>query len=344
MFRIILTDFKKLIRINRLPLVILLAVAVRAVMCFLPSVHEHPYSDEVYKNYTAQLEGKLTAEKTEYLNSRLAEIDELIGAYDEMQQRYTSGELTLEEYSAFTERHGRAKAEESTVRYLCRKCEALKGCSGFDRQLFYDTDWSDLFEDNGYDIVMLLAVLCIAVPAFGLEYSSGSRGLLLTSKRGKAQLALSKLTAVWVTVFVLSCLMSAARLGVFVYQNGLKYSDIPVGNILLTDGFGSTSLTEYYLKDSLIKALVWAMYSALMCLGAVLCGNLTFALTAGFIAGITPRIIQAGVQAGGGIIISGLRLVEMYPAYSDLPLMAGAALIKTAIVCIAAAAFWSRRE
>ena len=129
MFRIILTDFKKLIRINRLPLVILLAVAVRAVMCFLPSVHEHPYSDEVYKNYTAQLEGKLTAEKTEYLNSRLAEIDELIGAYDEMQQRYTSGELTLEEYSAFTERHGRAKAEESTVRYLCRKCEALKGCN-----------------------------------------------------------------------------------------------------------------------------------------------------------------------------------------------------------------------
>jgi hypothetical protein len=112
MLRIFFTELKKLIRINRLPLVILLAVAVRTVMCFLPQVHEHPYSDEVYKRYTTQLEGELTDEKTGYLNSRLAEIDELIASYDEMQQRYTSGQMNLDEYSAYTEQHGRAKAED----------------------------------------------------------------------------------------------------------------------------------------------------------------------------------------------------------------------------------------
>ena len=322
MLKIFLTELKKLVKINRLVLVIMLALSVRAVICFLPSVHEHPYSDEVYKSYTSQLEGELTAEKTEYLGSRLSEIDELIAVYDEMQQRYTNGELTLDEYSTYTEQHGKAKAEESTVRYLCNKCEALDGCTDFEGQLFYDTDWSDFFEDNSFDYVMLIALLCITIPAFDAEFSSGSFAQLLTSKRGKAQLALSKLAAVWVTVFVLSCLMSAVRLGVFTYRNGLNYSDMPVGNVLLTDGFGSITLIEYYIRDSLIKALIWVMYSCIFSLIAVLCKNVTFAFVAGFIIGITPQIISAGIMSERIVyFISGLQLGNMYLSDINRPML-----------------------
>lgn len=344
MLRIFLTEFKKLIKINRLPLVILLAVAVRAVLCILPSVHEHPYSDEVYKSYTTQLEGKLTAEKAEYLNSRLAEIDELIAAYDEMQQRYTSGEMNLDEYSAYTERHGKAKAEESTVRYLCRKCEILDGCTDFDKQIFCDTAWNDFFEDNGFDYVMLIALLCIAVPAFDAEYSSGSFKQIITSKRGKTQLALSKLAAVLVTVFMLSCLMSAVMLGAFVYRNGLEYSDMPVGNILLTDGFGDTSLIVYYLKYTLLKALIWAMYSCLFCLIAVLFKNITFAIITGFIIGITPQIISTGVESERAVYyISGIQLGKMYGANAGLWLLAGIILIKNVLLSVAVSMAWSKK-
>ena len=344
MLRIFFTELKKLIRINRLPLVILLAVAVRAVLCILPSVHEHPYSDEVYKSCTAQLEGRLTAEKTEYLNSRLAEIDRLIAAYDEMQQRYTAGEVTLDEYSAYTERHGKAKAEESTVRYLCRKCEALDGCTDFDKQIFCDTAWSDLFEDNGFDYVMLIALLCIAVPAFDNEYSSGSFKQLLTSKRGKAQLAVSKLAAVWVTVLVLSCLMNAVRLGIFAYHNGLTYSDMPVGNILLTDGFGDTSLIGYYLKDTIIKSLIWAMYACLFSLIAVLFKNVAFAVLAGFIIGITPPMISSGAGGASAVyFISGLQLAKMYAASVELWLLAGIILLKGVLFSAAASKVWSKK-
>ena len=344
MLRIFFTEFKKLIKINRLPIVNLLAVAVRAVLCILPSVHEHPYSDEVYKTYTTQLEGKLTAEKAEYLNSRLAEIDELIGAYDEMQQRYTAGEITLDEYSAYTERHGKAKAEESTVRYLCRKCEILDGCTDFDKQIFCDTAWNDFFEDNGFDYVMLIALLCIAVPAFDSEYSSGSFKQIITSKRGKTQLALSKLAAVWAAIFVLSCLMSAVMLGVFVYRNGLEYSDMPVGNILLTDGFGDTSLIVYYLKYTLLKALIWAMYSCLFCLIAVLFKNITFAIITGFIIGITPQIISTGVENERAVYyISGIQLGKMYGANAGLWLLAGIILIKSVLLSVAVSMAWSKK-
>lgn len=344
MLRIFFTELKKLIKINRLPLVILLAVAVRAVLCILPSVHEHPYSDEVYKSYTAQFEGELTAEKAEYLNSRLAEIDELICAYDEMQQRYTAGEITLDEYSAYTERHGKAKAEESTVRYLCRKCEILDGCTDFDKQIFCDTAWNDFFEDNGFDYVMLIALLCIAVPAFDAEYSSGSFAQLLISKCGKTQLALSKLAAVWAAIFVLSCLMSAVMLGVFVYWNGLEYSDMPVGNILLTDGFGDTSLIVYYLKYTLLKALILAMYSCLFCLIAVLFKNITLAIITGFIIGITPQIISTGVESERAVYyISGMQLGKMYSASVSLWLLVGIIFIKSILLSLAVSMAWSKK-
>ncbi|MBQ6674862.1 MAG: hypothetical protein IJM75_01915 [Ruminococcus sp.] len=344
MLRIFLTEFKKLVKINRLPLVILLAITVRAVLCFLPQVHEHPYSDEVYKRYTTQLEGELTSDKIKNLNTRLAEIDELIAIYDEMQQSYASGELTLDEYSAYTEQHGKAKAEESTVRYLCSKCEILDGCTDFDKQIFCDTAWNDFFEDNGFDYVMLIALLCIAVPAFDAEYSSGSFKQIITSKRGKTQLALSKLAAVWAAIFVLSCLMSAVMLAVFVYRNGLEYSKMPVGNILLTDGFGDTSLIVYYLKYTLLKALIWAMYSCLFCLIAVLFKNITFAIITGFIIGITPQIISTGVESERAVYyISGIQLGKMYGANVRLWLLAGIILIKSVLLSVAVSMAWSKK-
>ena len=343
MLNIIFAEFKKLIKINRLPLIILLAVFIRAFMCILPQVHDHPYSDEVYKSYTLLLEGRMTNEKEKYLNSRLAEIDELIAAYDEMQVKYTAGEITLDEYSAYTERHGKAKAEESTVRYLCRKCEMIKGCTDFEGRLFHDTAWSDFFADNGFDFVMLTALLCIAVPAFDSEYSSGSFKQILTSKRGKTQLAISKLAAVWVTVFALSCVISAVRLSVFACQNGLDYSEIPIGNILMTDGFGNTSLIGFYLKDSLIKALIWAMYSSFLCLAAVLCKNITFSIIAGFMISITPQLILAKTEnKTAAYFLNGLQLGAMYGPSIDMPLLLCVIMLKCILLWFAAVYVWGR--
>ena len=345
MLELFSAELKKLIRLNRLLLIVAIALVVRTVLCLIPSVHDHPYSEEVYKSYNEKLGGELTDEKTEYLNARLAEIEELIASYDEMQQRYTGGEIGLDEYFRYTELHGKAKAEESTVRYLVRKCGALNACTDFKKQLFYDTDWSGLFEDNGFDIVMLLALLCIAVPAFDCEYFSSSYAQILTSKRGKTPLALSKLAAVIAVVFLLSLMMSGARLGVFAYRNGLDYSDMPVGNVLLTDGFGSTTLLGYFLTDALLKALVWGMYSVIVCLIAVLCRNVTFAFVIGFIVGLTPKLISTDTESSGIFyLISGSALGEMYPATLSLWVFVGVTVIKAALISIGVVMAWGKKD
>ena len=68
MSKVLFAELKKLFRLQHLLLIFLIALSARAVFCLLPTAHDHPYSDEVYKSCTALLEGRLTAEKTEYLN------------------------------------------------------------------------------------------------------------------------------------------------------------------------------------------------------------------------------------------------------------------------------------
>ena len=338
-------ELRKLCRAGFLPLLLLLAVGLRAVLCVIPAYHEHPYNDEVYKRYTETLFGKLTEEKTACLNDRLSEIEELLAVYDEMQQRYTRGEISLGEYSAYTSRHGIAAAEESTVRYLCRKCEALAACEGLDRQLFYDTPWQELFEDNGLDLLLLMGVICIAAVSFEREYSSGASAVLLTSGRGRGRLCTVKLCCAGVSAIVLSLMLSGARLGVFAARTGLEFSDLPAGNVLITEDLGNKSLLGYFLTDAALKALAAGMYALLCCLMSVVSRGAVFAVSLSFIALLTPLLILSGSEIPDApyflpaAVLRKMYLPETSPLLTALLITARGALIFAA-ACI----LWSRRR
>jgi ABC-type transport system involved in multi-copper enzyme maturation permease subunit len=338
MSKVFAAELKKLLKLQHLLLVFILALSVRTVLCFVPTAHEHPYSDEVYKRYTTQLSGELTNEKTELLGTRLAEIQALIADYDAMQQRYQRSEIDLSEYSDFTARHGIAKAEEKTVAYLCEKYAKLSECSGFEREVFCDTDWADLFAENGYDYIMLITLLCIAVPAFDTEFSSGSYAQIATSKRGRSQTALAKLMAVSLAVFVLSVMMSAARLGVFAYQHGFDFSDKPAGNVLLTNSLGKTTLLGYFATDSLLKAVAFVFYALAACAISAACKNVTFSFVLSFLVCVTPLFV---LDNSGSVLVCASVLYKMYNGFSAFK-FAFISLLKSVAVGILALGLWRK--
>lgn len=320
MSKVFAAELKKLLKLQHVLLIFVLAIAARIVLCLVPTAHGHPYSDEVYKRYTTELSGELTNEKTELLGTRLAEIQALIADYDAMQQRYQRGEIDLSEYSDFTARHGIAKAEEKTVAYLCEKYAKLSECSGFEREIFCDTDWADLFAENGYDYIMLIALLCIAVPAFDTEFSSGSYAQMATSKRGRSQTALAKLMAVALAVFVLSMLMSVARLGVFAYQHGLDFSEKAAGNVLLTGSLGETTLLRHFVTDALLKALAFVFYALSACTISAACKNVTFSFALSFLVCVTPLFV---IDNSGNVMVCASVLRQMYPPEMNIAAFVG---------------------
>ena len=250
-----------------------------------------------------------------------------------MQQKYQSGEIGLDEYADFTSRHGIAKAEEKTVAYLCEKYAKLMECSGFDREVFCDTDWADLFAENGYDYIMLIALLCIAVPAFDCEFSSGSYAQIATSKRGRSQTAFAKLMAVALAVFVLSLLMSAARLGVFAYQHGFVFSGKAAGNVLLTDSFGETTLLGYFVTDALLKALAFVFYALSACTISAACKNVTFSFALSFIVCMTPLFV---LDNSGSVLVCASVLRQMYPPEMNVTAFVGISACKCLVISGAA--------
>lgn len=340
MSKVFFAELKKLLKLQHILLIFTLAIFARIVLCFVPTAHDHPYSDEVYKHYTTQLSGELTVEKMRFLDARLAEIQTLIADYDSMQQKYQSGEIDLEEYSDFTARHGIAKAEEKTVMYLCEKYAKLNECSGFDKQVFCDTDWSDLFAENGYDYLMLIALLCIAVPAFDSEFSSGSFAQILTSKRGRTQTAFAKLFAVTLAVFVLSLLMSATRLGVFAYKHGLDFSDKPAGNLLLTDSLGEKTLLGYFVTDALLKALAFVFYALAACTISTACKNVTFSFALSFLVCVTPLFV---LDNSGSVLVCASVLNRMYGGFSAVG-FAIVSCVKSVVGCCTAVVLWRRKQ
>lgn len=333
MSKVFAAELKKLLKLQHILLIFTLAIAARVVLCLVPTSHVHPYSDEVYKRYTTQLSGALTSEKKRFLDARLAEIQTLIADYDSMQQKYQSGEIGLGEYSDFTSRHGIAKAEEKTVMYLCEKFAKLAACSDFEREIFCDTDWADLFAENGYDYIMLIALLCIAVPAFDCEFSSGSYAQIATSKRGRSQTALAKLMAVALAVFVLSLLMSAARLGVFAYRHGLDFSGKAAGNVLLTDSFGETTLLGYFVTDALLKALAFVFYALAACTISAACKNVTFSFALSFLVCVTPLFV---LDNSGSVLVCASVLRQMYPPEMSIAAFVGISACKCLVISGAA--------
>ncbi|MBR6045167.1 MAG: hypothetical protein IKP47_05990 [Ruminococcus sp.] len=344
MIRIFIAELRKLM-LPRGLLILAAAAAAGLVWSLLPSYREFPCSPEVYAKYTAELEGELTEPKAGYLRARLEETDRLLEAYGEMRQRYLDGELTLEEYSAFTERHGTAKAERETVDYLCRRCETLLSCSGFEPYIFNDTDWSGLLAGIGFDPVMLLALLCLTVPVFDREYSSGSIALLLTSKRGRGSLAAVKVLTAAAAAFCLSLMLSGIRLGIFACRSGLGYGSLAAGNVLLTDSLGDTSLIEYYAFDSLLRGAVYALYGAGICLVCVICRNTVFTFVLSFIICAAP-VIAAGNLTGtaSAYLLPGTLTVRMYPAGLSIPGELVICALHAAAIMLMTVRIWRKRR
>ena len=345
MISILTAELKKVIRLSFIFIVTISALVMELVFGLMPKFHDYPYSVEVYRKYTEQYEGLLTDEKAERLNARLEEINELIALHDIMENDYLNGRITLEVFSAYTEKYDIASTEVQTVEYLCKKVELMLTLTDFEKEIFYDTDWQTFFKDNGYNFILLIAILCIAVPVFDIEYSSGSHALLLTSKRGKAHLAAAKLITVAGTVFVLSVLMSAVRFGIFAYNSGLDFCDKAIGNILLTDGYKTTSLLDYFIADTFMKATGYTMYAMIACLITVLCKNTTFSFILSFLAMIAPLFISNVITgAAAPYIITAKSLETMYPPTTQPVLVMAAAIIKSLIFGAATTFLWGKRR
>ncbi len=328
--RLFCTELRKIMISNHALLIMIAAAILRYAAALIPKAYEHPYSVDVYMRYTEKLEGEYTPEKENYLRCIYEEYSAIIEEYPLYRDEYLAGGISLEEFSEFTQRNAIANAEISTIEYLLEKCEYLNSANGFKKEIFNDTKITDFLEGIDFDVIMFVALLCVVIPVFDREYTGKSTALILTSRYGRTRLAMLKMLAAAVVVFVFSWCMSTARLETHILKFGSDFFNKAVGNLLGYDGFGNLSVLGYYLSDTLIKAVCWVDCAIMVCLISVICRNTSFSFIISFLIIAAPLLLNSlGSGNTGMYIFDTMNLMRLYPSTLNFGIFALASAAKS---------------
>jgi hypothetical protein len=329
-------ELKKII-FNRYIFLIFALFIVQIIFCFVPKIYNHSYSVEVYKNYMQELGGDFTPEKETTIRQRLAEIEELKQNYDSYTEAYKQDKITLDEFDEINIKMNKAKAEETTLQYLAEKCDYYNSTGGYEKKFFYDTDWLDFLSHQNYNYLILLAVICIVVSVFDKEYSSDSISMILTTKYGYDKVYISKIIIVFLTAFLIAFLMYMTKYGIFSNRIGGSFQSENLGNLIGYDGYGDIKISEFYIIDTLIKSVSWAVSSVFICLISIFCKNSIFTIFISAVVLVIPS------QNFGNYVFCAGNFTGMYSVNLNFILLFSVLFIKLIFYSAAGNLLWRKR-
>lgn len=285
---ILLYEFRKLLK-SKFYLVLILALIFQTILMFMPHNNEHNYSDEVYKNYIAELNGKYTIAKKNYIKEEYNKAEQIISEHDNFLSAYKQNEISLEELDIHNLNYNKALAERSTLEYLIVKCDYFDSLGhGY---FFYDTPWEDFFSNSEYNYIISFAVICIISQIFNIEYRFKSVSMLNTSKNGKTKIGIAKLSAAVILAFFISIIIYILQYGIFMFLKG-DNSNLGIENLLNYNKFKGLSLRQYYFTDIILKSISWAVSSLFICMISVLVKNSVFTFFISFVFLLCPYFIS----------------------------------------------------
>ncbi len=228
---------------------IIIAAAVCMLGCLYISQNrydvEMSYTDAVYNNYMDILSGEASVEKTEFIKSERARINDIISKKPSMQEKYASKEISGAEYSDYMEEYYNAEALSEAFRVVEARAfeiDEYKLKNGrniwFVHELGYDIYFGNFFN---IPLFALIIILCFGV--FTVEYKSNSRGgsfyvIMSSTKKGRAKTFGMKYALSTVTVLPIFALAEGAELYFFSQKFNFTELSAPVASI---DRFYSVS-------------------------------------------------------------------------------------------------------
>lgn len=198
---------RKLFHIVTLCLILLFLGGKITFSYFLSAPDE---SQKIYETLIQQVEGPLTEQNRQYIESEKARRDQIIAQDEQIRDDYISGKITQEEYEAHRAAYRKAIEEQSAFdqiyqRYLfllekeAQHSQLLEMAETTgdmyesrlaDKQLqqfqndfllYYDIGWKKLIGDGNVDYLLLLFLMAVCIPYFLKEHETGMADLVDSS-------------------------------------------------------------------------------------------------------------------------------------------------------------------
>lgn len=318
-------SFKTLIS-SRFIFVVVLLLCVKAGYSADVYAAGNSYADAVYKEYMTVLEGPLTEEKLQYLESERASINETLAKKSSMQQAYLEEKIGFEEYQEFLKAYNYAYSRdelllviEEHAAYLQKQEEAL----GIEGWFIYDTGWRKLYAGDA-DLFLYTAILLLLTGTFASEYASKSSSggfaqILRSTKNGREKTFSAKLISAGIIAVTLAVLMAAIDVVILFTQYEMPAISAPLLSMQMFASVNSQLTVGVYLVifvllriiGALLMAMLVCALSELLCryipvLGSAVILTLLPALCAAFGLAAADKVNFLNLLAGTPLVLQSM--------------------------------------
>lgn len=248
-------------------LIIVAVLIVKAVFTYQSLDVSVDFSIPIYQEYISQLSHMSLSDAENFILSENERISSILGARSEMENDYSSGRLSLDEYKAYMKTYHEAEAKSPAFNAVYQKYEQLSLLDEKNRVYFYDLEWYTFGKYLGLDFFVILLLTIFGIPIFCREHSCNTHHLNTVCKNGRVRLHLTKLVLALITGLMLGALVYSVDFAVFGLRYGFADSQMPIQAVM---GYGSgaddVSVLRLFVTMTVSKVL-WCGCLALMIAG-----------------------------------------------------------------------------
>ncbi len=144
-----------------------------------------------YRYYMKQIEGEITDDKIDFINSEVIRMQELRDDTSALSEEYNNGNILYEEYEQLTQPMFLELKKEGAILRCKKYVDYILSRSERDVEFVYDRGWNYIFGNDTYKndvknaVVVMLAVLIAVAFMYGEEYRYGMDKLINISAKYK---------------------------------------------------------------------------------------------------------------------------------------------------------------
>lgn len=293
-------EIYKLLIANRFIAVMLLLFVLKIFLSSREFQPPRSFEDAVYEEYMTVLAGEITDEKEEYLRNERNEINRSLSSYTAMEESYTIGEISLEEYSDYLKKYTYALSHNDVFKRVEAHARYISAMKAKNRpaSFVYDTGWNKMF-CSGFDFSLYLAIFILFAGCYSPEYTGQSSYqpfalIMRTTSKGRVGIWRTKLLSALLLSFVLTLLWNAVDLSFILTSYTLSLPHAPIVSAEYFSSFAyDISILLYTVIFYAVKVLSAILLAVTMCsLSALLRSSIpVMTITASFT--LIPALVSS---------------------------------------------------
>lgn len=253
-----------------------------------------------YDKYLMQLQGENTPEKSDWILTEYADFQQTKSMYTQMQNAYSAGELTEEEWKSFTEAYTEAELKMNSAAIFAEKAgQFLEQPTDVSAAHYiYEYGWQSVYTLLQFpDVFVLFGILLLTSLSLPSEHMSGMMPVLLGCRNGRRQLYLAKLGTL-LTVCIVSCaLFGGIEWTAFQYRGWMDDGNVPLYSISIFEECTlDMTLREGYWLTQLVRLGGTVFFTVLMFGLSVWIRSTTELLFAGLCLLAVPMLWDGGAM------------------------------------------------